>query len=73
MSGIRDLCISFCSGLSSKSIIAGKTVTQPITPRTTPFAMTMPRSFPRVKDMKQSAMNPATVVTELPITLVSVA
>ena len=43
-------------------------VTEPITPSTTPFAITMPRSMPRVKDMKQRAIKPATVVAEEPKT-----
>ena len=46
----------------------GRTVTQAITPNTTPFAMTTPMSSPRVKLMKHSAINPAIVVTELPTT-----
>ena len=46
----------------------GRSVTQLITPKITPFAITMPRSFPRVKLIKQRAMNPATVVIELPTT-----
>ena len=54
------------------SISDGRTVTQPITPKITPFAMTSPRSFPSVKVIKQSAAKPATVVTELPMTDVSV-
>ena len=60
------------SGLSNRSISDGSTVTHPITPSRTPFAITIPRSRPIVKDMKQSAMNPAIVVTELPSTLVKV-
>ena len=72
MLGIIDLCFVFCSGLSRISIIAGSTVTQPSTPNSTPFAITMPRSRPSVKVMKQSAMNPAIVVIELPTTDVSV-
>ena len=39
-----------------------------MTPNTTPFAMTIPRSRPRVKLMKHRAMKPATVVRELPST-----
>ena len=46
----------------------GSTVTQQITPITTPFAITIPRSRPKVKVMKHSATKPATVVIELPIT-----
>ena len=53
-------------GLSKIKIMAGKTVTQQITPMTTPFDMTIPRSLPRAKVMAQSAIKPATVVTELP-------
>ena len=52
--------------------MAGSTVTLPITPISTPFAITMPRSRPMVKLMKQRAMKPATVVTELPSTDVKV-
>ena len=59
-------------GLSSTRIKAGRVVTHPITPRITPFAMTMPRSMPRVKVMKHRAMNPAMVVMELPMTEVKV-
>ena len=66
--GMRLLCFVFCSGLSSIKIREGSTVTQPITPNNTPFAITMPRSRPRVKDIKQRAMKPATVVKELPTT-----
>ena len=50
----------------------GRTVTQPITPSRTPFAITSPRSKPRVKDIKQSAIKPAIVVIELPSTEVKV-
>ena len=46
----------------------GKTVTEPITPRRTPLAMTIPRSIPRVKDIKQRAMKPAMVVADEPMT-----
>ena len=46
----------------------GRMVTQPITPSSTPLAITIPRSRPSVKVMKHSAIKPATVVTELPIT-----
>ena len=73
ISGIRDLCFVLCKGLSRIKIIEGRTVTQPKTPKMTPFAITKPRSLPIVKDIKHSAMNPATVVIELPTTLASVA
>ena len=46
----------------------GRTVIQEITPRITPFAITIPRSRPSVNVIKQSAIKPATVVIELPIT-----
>ena len=72
MSGIRERWRVACNGLSSTRISAGRTVTQPITPKITPFAMTRPRSRPSVKVMKHSAAKPATVVTELPMTEVSV-
>ena len=66
------LCLVLSIALSNTRIIDGNTVTQQITPNTTPFAMVTPRSRPRVKLMKQSATNPATVVMELPITDVKV-
>ena len=50
----------------------GSIVTQPITPKITPFAITTPISRPRVKLMKQSAINPAIVVMDEPITDCSV-
>ena len=62
------LCEAFDRGLSSMRISAGRTVTQPMTPRMTPLAITMPRSRPIVKDMKQSATKPATVVMDEPTT-----
>ena len=70
--GKKVLCFVFSIGLSKSRIITGKIVTQPITPRATPFAITRPRSFPRVKVIKHKAINPAIVVTELPITEVIV-
>ena len=44
----------------------GRIVTHPITPNTTPFAITTPISSPNVNVIKQRAINPATVVIELP-------
>ena len=49
-------------------IMDGSTVTQQITPNTTPFVITIPRSRPKVKLMKHRAINPAIVVIELPTT-----
>ena len=49
-------------------ISAGSTVTHPITPSSTPLAITRPRSRPMVKLMKHRAAKPAMVVTELPST-----
>ena len=46
----------------------GRIVTQHSTPKMTPFAITIPKSFPSVKLIKQRAINPATVVMELPTT-----
>ena len=43
-----------------------------ITPKTTPLAMTRPKSRPKVNVMKHNARKPATVVTELPTTDVMV-
>ena len=68
ISGIRGLWRVDCSGLLSSSMSAGSTVTQHITPRSTPFAMTRSRSRPKVKVIKHSAAKPATVVVELPMT-----
>ena len=58
-------CLVFSIALSQTRIRDGRIVTHPITPKTTPFAITIPRSFPRVKLIKHSAINPATVVMEL--------
>ena len=66
--GIMDLCFVFCNGLSNTKINAGNTVMQPITPRITPLAITIPKSLPRVKLMKQRAIKPATVVIDDPTT-----
>ena len=63
-----NLCLVFSIGLSNTRISAGRIVTQQITPITTPFAITIPRSRPSANVITQSAMNPATVVTELPTT-----
>ena len=52
---------------------AGRTVTEPRTPRMVPLAMTRPRSKPRVKVIKQRARKPATVVAEEPRTELKVA
>ena len=53
-------------GPSIRRRIAGSTSTTVATPRTTPLAITRPRSRPSVKRMKQSARKPAMVVRELP-------
>ena len=63
---ISGLCFVFSIGLSKIRIIAGRTVTQQITPITTHFALTIPRSRPSANVIKQSAAKPAIVVTELP-------
>jgi len=70
--GIISLCIVFSNALSNVRIMEGRIVTQPITPITTPFAITIPRSKPSVNVMKHSAINPATVVMEEPTTEVMV-
>ena len=46
----------------------GRIVTQLITPKATPFIMTMPTSSPNVKLMKHRAAKPAIVVMEEPTT-----
>ena len=43
-----------------------------ITPNTTPLAITIPKSIPRVKLIKHRAIKPATVVMELLTTEVMV-
>ena len=73
MSGISGLCLVFSIALSNIRIIAGNIVTQLITPRITPFAITIPKSTPNVNVMKHIATNPATVVIELPTTDTNVA
>ena len=60
------MCFVFTNALSNINTIAGNTVTQAITPNTTPFAITTPISSPNVNVIKQRAINPATVVIELP-------
>ena len=52
---------------------AGRTVTQQITPITTPFALTIPRSRPSANVIKQSAAKPAIVVTDEEVIDVNVA
>ena len=66
--GRRLLWSSLRRGLSKVRMMAGRTVTLPITPRRTPLAITSPRSRPMVKVMKQRAIKPAMVVAELPKT-----
>ena len=61
---INGLCFVFSIALSKINISEGSSVTQHITPMITPFAITIPRSFPSANVIKQSAANPATVVTE---------
>ena len=70
--GSKDRCIVFSMGRSNTKMREGRTVTQQITPSKTPFAMTIPKSQPRVKLIKQRAINPAMVVMELPTTEVMV-
>ena len=65
---IRGLCFVFSITPSNTRIIAGRTVTQQITPITTPFAITIPMSRPSAKVITHSARKPAIVVTELPAT-----
>ena len=71
--GSNGLCVVFSIALSKVSTNAGSNVTQQKTPITTPFAITIPISRPSEKVIKQSAINPATVVMELPITDLKVA
>ena len=59
------MCVVFSIALSNVRIIAGRTVTQVITPITTPFDITIPILAPSLNVMKQSATKPAIVVTEL--------
>ena len=62
------MCDVFSIKLLNTNNIAGNTVTTQITPSKTPFAITIPISFPRVKFILHKAKNPAIVVNELPIT-----
>ena len=71
--GRMDLWSSFGKILWKVRMRAGRIVTEPMTPKMTPLAITRPRSRPRVKVMKQRAMKPATVVAEEPITELKVA
>ena len=66
--GNISLCEVFFINLSNSNIIAGKIVTTLITPNKTPFAITIPISFPSVRFMLHNAKNPAIVVSELPNT-----
>ena len=58
----------FSTALWKTRIKDGSTVTQQITPNTTPFAMTIPMSRPNVKVMKHMARKPAMVVRDEPAT-----
>ena len=71
--GRMDLWSSFGKILWKVRMRAGRIVTEPMTPKMTPLAITRPRSRPRVKVIKQRAMKPATVVAEEPITELKVA
>ena len=59
-SRLRCLCFSICP--SNRSSRAGSTRITVATPSTTPLAMTMPMSRPRVRRMKHRAIKPAMVV-----------
>ena len=62
------MCAVFSINLSNSNNSAGKIVTTLIIPNSTPFAITNPMSFPRVRLILHSAKNPAIVVSELPST-----
>ena len=47
-SGMSGLCFVFCRIGSNTSTIDGRIVMQASTPKSTPFAMTRPRSMPSV-------------------------
>ena len=66
--GIISLCFVFSIRLSNVNNMAGRTVITHITPNKTPFAITIPMSFPKVKFILQSAKKPTIVVKELPMT-----
>ena len=66
--GINGLCVVLSMPFSKQSIKEGRRVTQHITPITTPFIITIPMFLPSAKVMSMRAANPATVVTELPVT-----
>ena len=67
------LCDVFWIALSNTRTRDGKIVTQLTTPKSTPFAITIPRSRPKVNVIKQSAIKPAIVVSDEPATEVIVA
>ena len=64
--GRSGLCKVFVIRLSIMRMTHGSSVTVPSTPRITPLLITMPRSRPSVKLIKQIATKPATVVRLLP-------
>ena len=68
ISGRRGRWEVFSRMRSKTRMRAGRTVTQPMTPKMTPLAMTRPRSKPRVKVMNMRAMKPAMVVILEPTT-----
>ena len=72
MDGSNGLCLVLSIAFSKIKIIEGNTVTQQITPITTPLIITIPRSRPSSKVMKINAAKPAIVVTELPATEINV-
>ena len=70
--GVITLWLVFSHHLSNTSKSAGKIVKTVITPRSTPFAITIPKSLPKVRLIVHNTRNPAMVVVELPITEVNV-
>ena len=66
--GNISLCFVFVMALSNTKINDGKIVIAQISPIKTPFAITIPMSFPNANLILHNAKNPAIVVIELPTT-----
>ena len=60
--GMRVRCLCVSIWLSKRSTREGSTRTTVATPSTTPLAITMPMSRPRVRRIKHRAKKPAMVV-----------
>ena len=66
------LCFVFSMNLSKIRSRLGNKVKTQITPKNTPFAITRPKSVPKVSCIVHNTKNPAIVVKELPVTEINV-